>query len=492
MNSKQGKRTMVKAFRIFLIAALLVALVGSTTGVTYASDGAGNALDFDGTDDYVEILDNAALDADLDDSFTIEAWIRTQEVDYNMIFAKHSGGSSGSYYLATYKSGEIQQIQLTVITGTRKDYAVNFSYNDGKWHHVAGVYDGSDLKIYADGAQVGGALSQTGNVNNTDCPVRIGFYDGSPDWFYDGLYDEIRLWDDARTQAEIQANMHKTLAGSESGLVGYWKFDESSGTTADNAQGNAALDGTLKDYIPGNDDGNTPPQWVSSTAPIGDSTAGSQTDIAAMWANNTTASSSGLSIANSTFLKDTGDDIVFGHNNASDTTPNDCPSGVSPRWSRVWYLDKTDVSSNGGNVDITFDFSDAGFGSGPGASNYTLLKRDGTTGIFSGIATSSSISGDRVTFSDVDSTDLGSYFTLGEGTPTAVTLARFTARPVGRDLTGFGNLSGLGTLVALGAVGASLLWQVRRRRASKVLECPESPCLRVLNCQTTPDVIKYH
>jgi hypothetical protein len=245
-NKRQKCAIIIEAFRLFLAAALLTGLVGMT-GVVYASDGAGNALDFDGLDDYVEIPDNAALDANLGNSFTIEAWIRTREDADNMIFAKHSGGSSGSYYFATRSGGVLQ---LTVLTSSgREDHTVSFSYNDDKWHHVAGVYDGEDpeenLKIYVDGAQVGGTTSQTGDVNDTDSeyPVRIGFYDGSTDWFYNGLYDEIRLWDDARTQTEIQANMHKTLTGSESGLVGYWKFDESSGTTATDSKG--SNDGTL-------------------------------------------------------------------------------------------------------------------------------------------------------------------------------------------------------------------------------------------------------
>jgi hypothetical protein len=54
-----------------------------------------------------------------------------------------------------------------------------------------------------------------------------------------------------------------------------------------------------------------------------------------------------------------------------------------------------------------------------------------------------------------------------EGEPTAVTLSDFTARPAGRDLTGFGNLSGLGALAAAGAVAGMLL---RRRCNPKGLE----------------------
>jgi hypothetical protein len=184
---------------------------------------------------------------------------------------------------------------------------------------------------------------------------------------------------------------------------------------------------------------------------------------------STSSSSGGLTIANSTFLNDSGDGIIFGHDNGTDTTDADCPTGVSSRWQRLWQFDVNDAGATGGNVDITFDFSDADIGGTP-SGDYTLLKRSGESGDFSGIATTSSISGDQVTFSDVDTSLLGSYFTLGGGTPTAVTLSDFTARSAGRDLTGFGNLSGLGALAA-GAVAGLLLLRLssgqvgaRRRR----------------------------
>jgi len=43
--------------------------------------------------------------------------------------------------------------------------------------------------------------------------------------------DEVRIWDRALSQSEIEANMCGELIGSEDGLVGYWKFNESTGTT---------------------------------------------------------------------------------------------------------------------------------------------------------------------------------------------------------------------------------------------------------------------
>jgi len=48
-----------------------------------------------------------------------------------------------------------------------------------------------------------------------------------------GLIDEARVWDISRTQAEIRGSMNQTIPGNTPGLVGYWRFDEGSGTYTD-------------------------------------------------------------------------------------------------------------------------------------------------------------------------------------------------------------------------------------------------------------------
>ena len=455
MNSKQQKRTMNKAFCFFLIAALLAALVGSTMGVTYASDGAGNALDFDGTDDYVDI-DAVQYDmAGQQGSFTFSAWVKAANTHIGSkgtILGVNDNDGAGSIKLCLFVGGNGDN-KITIYETTYE--LTGPVIGDNTWHHVAYARNGATGTLYVDGVSQG--THSASEAFESDDLWSIG-----QEWDYDpwrvsdaldGQVDEVRIWKTALDQSTIQDWMYRELTTAhpnKANLVGYWQLNDGSGTTAtDSSPGirgsGSANNGTLQNMDAGD--------WVTSTAPIGDTTVGGQTDIAALWANNTTASSSGLIIANSTFLQDTGDDIVFGHNNGSSTTTDDCPSGVGPRWQRVWYLDKTDVvGTSGGNVNLTFDFGDAGFGESP-SGDYTLLKRSDEISTFSGIATSSTISDDQVIFNNVDSTDLGSYFTLGEGTPTAVTLARFTARSPARDLTGFRNLSGLGALVALGAIG---------------------------------------
>jgi hypothetical protein len=66
----------------------------------------------------------------------------------------------------------------------------------------------------------------------------------------------LRLWRIVRSQAEIMANMHRRLQGNETGLVGYYRLDEKSGSTAHDSspsQNHAALAGAL---------------WVTSDPPL--------------------------------------------------------------------------------------------------------------------------------------------------------------------------------------------------------------------------------
>ena len=159
--------------------------------------------------------------------------------------------------------------------------------------------------------------------------------------------------------------------------------------------------------------------------PMGSLAAGYANDIAAIVTGRLPdpATSSGLSIANNDFLNDTGDCIIFGHNNVVDTTAVDVPTdgdwaaALAPaRWTRAWDFDVHDGGGAGGTVDLTFDFGDAGYaGVTPAgdAGNYRLLKRVGESGQFTDIGAASGYADDTVTFSGVDVTQLGSNFALG-------------------------------------------------------------------------------
>jgi hypothetical protein len=118
------------------------------------------------------------------------------------------------------------------------------------WFHVAATYDGSATRAFVNGADKGALEVGKLATPSNSLFVGVGLLGAS--------IDELRVWNVARTDTEIQSDMHVRLTGSEPGLVGYWRFDEGAGTTArDSSSG--AIPGALVNG----------PTWVPSGAPLG-------------------------------------------------------------------------------------------------------------------------------------------------------------------------------------------------------------------------------
>ncbi len=120
---------------------------------------------------------------------------------------------------------------------------------NGEWHHAAATYNGTTWQLFLDGqleaelvvnepaaaagnqhASIGSALQSNG-AN----PAPVGLFDGA--------IDEVRIWNRALTQAEIQANVNAQLT-SGSGLVARWGLNEGSGNSVFDATANPAT-GTI-------------------------------------------------------------------------------------------------------------------------------------------------------------------------------------------------------------------------------------------------------
>lgn len=93
------------------------------------------------------------------------------------------------------------------------------------WTHVALSFDGSTLTFYFDGVPAGSIPLTLATASSAVVFGQGVFCCSGP---MNGLLDEVRIWNVARTQTEIADNMNTELSGNESGLVGYYKFDDSS------------------------------------------------------------------------------------------------------------------------------------------------------------------------------------------------------------------------------------------------------------------------
>lgn len=96
----------------------------------------------------------------------------------------------------------------------------------GQWQHIAWVFDINAVRLYIDGNLIGRSFA-SGSFRSNDRPFSIGkSLLAGYNFIYGGRADEVSLWNKALTQAEIQDMMANELAGTETDLVVYYKFDQ--------------------------------------------------------------------------------------------------------------------------------------------------------------------------------------------------------------------------------------------------------------------------
>lgn len=178
-------------------------------GATWASSGKfGAALLFDGSNDLVNINDANCLD--LTTGMTIEAWVYPHNlVSFKTLLAKENGTQQPAYsFGANNASGSTaQQRPFAMINtgGTDKLVTGTEKLPLKQWTHIAATYNGFFLRLYVNGnevssTQASGAMPASGSM------LRLG---GSPalGQYFNGLLDEIRIYNRALTKQEIQTDM---------------------------------------------------------------------------------------------------------------------------------------------------------------------------------------------------------------------------------------------------------------------------------------------
>ncbi|MCK4312209.1 MAG: choice-of-anchor D domain-containing protein, partial [Candidatus Cloacimonetes bacterium] len=220
----------------------------------------GTALEFDGTDDYVETTLNDLSGSEI----TIEYWFKGSSTQSAV--RQQSGDD---YIVAGWNDLHI----LSNDGGTGDGIPVGDGAEDGNWHHIAmswkqNTTDG--FVSYLDGNIVGQRTSIDTPIPNINSNVFFGSKYGTGE-FMTGSLEEIRIWNVARDSIQIRENMHLTLSGFETGLVSYWQFNEGSDNTAYDPVGENP--GTLTNM-------DTLNCWIDSTIPFGDGVSNSQTEIA--------------------------------------------------------------------------------------------------------------------------------------------------------------------------------------------------------------------
>jgi hypothetical protein len=215
------------------------------------------ALDFDGVNDYVIIPGNPRLNPRT--AMTFEAWILARSLTSSRF------GIAGLWNLDGTPAGQAQQSYVLEVNNSKLRFRISLDGVESSfpvadpvdlplntWVHVAGTYDGTALRLYRNGTLVQTTFGVNGQLAENTLPMLIGrLFSSSAFRFFDGLIDEVRLWDVALSAAEVQASMAGSLVGDEEHLLAWWSFDEESGDTAfdGTVSGN---DGVLGDGVEAN------------------------------------------------------------------------------------------------------------------------------------------------------------------------------------------------------------------------------------------------
>lgn len=200
-----------------------------------------HALRFLGVNQVVTVPHNVAFNVTT--QFTVEAWINVTAFDKNDMAFVTKGDDLG-----IIRSGNTSKLSFRTKSGNNTDDLISSTtLITGRWYHVAAVYSGATKVLYLDGT-LDASKAYANPVNVNTLPLNFGANAGSGGKYLNGRLDLVRLWSVARSLTQVRVDLDRDLHGNEPGLLGEWRFDEPSGSLAEDSS-TANRDGTLLNMV---------------------------------------------------------------------------------------------------------------------------------------------------------------------------------------------------------------------------------------------------
>ncbi len=185
----------------------------------------GSALALDGTDDFGRVSDRPSLSV-MGDLITIEAWIKHDgESDEDAIILHKRGSNGDGYVMNLVGSGEEVPIRFVHQANEAQGITSNTGIPAHRWTHVAVVSEAGEMRMYVDG-ELDSTVSDDKGIWDNDEPLRLGTNRTEDGRFFSGRIDDVRIWADARSEDAVQTQYARNLVGNESGLRGYFRFND--------------------------------------------------------------------------------------------------------------------------------------------------------------------------------------------------------------------------------------------------------------------------
>ena len=208
-----------------------------------------HSLDLErGSNQKASAPDSASLS--ITSSWSYEAWYKFEShTGTSRLFDKTPSTGLNGYGAYWHTDNKIYPRNANASAADELGFA--FTPTDAVWYHIAITFDdtANECKVYIDGSLV---ATQTYNLAPTDNAVAfvIGGQPENTGQEFDGIVDDVRLWNDVRTATEISDNKNTELVGNEAGLVAYWKLNNNGNDETANANNLTVNTGTFVTDVP--------------------------------------------------------------------------------------------------------------------------------------------------------------------------------------------------------------------------------------------------
>ncbi|MDB5388886.1 MAG: vcbs repeat-containing protein, partial [Planctomycetaceae bacterium] len=189
---------------------------GTLNGATFGPGEVNQAFNFNGGS-YVSVPSSPSLN--VTSSLSIEGWVNLSTNNFNngLVYKGTLGiGSQGAYSLGFFTGGSNQLVFR--LNENSRQVVSSTSFVPSQWYHVAATYDGTTMKVYVNGV-LDGSVAYSASISTNSSPLIIGGYYDSP-YLFHGKIDELSIYNQALTPAEIQGIVTASIAGKALAPVG--------------------------------------------------------------------------------------------------------------------------------------------------------------------------------------------------------------------------------------------------------------------------------
>jgi hypothetical protein len=235
----------------------------ANTGTLYGDNGAGDngtgmdctltskfvtGCDFDGVDDYVRVADSATLSPT---QVTVSVWMKADAYNTDGNYPRIAS-KPGSFSLIMLSDGRLEwDLRTTTPTDTWTSLANALQLN--QWYHLVGTFDGKTATVYINGNRITSQQIVGNSLTDSANPLCIGGESCNGDWTFDGIIDEVRIYNRALSSSEV----HQLYNYAPPPFLHY-PFDENTDTpttitdkSGNGNNGTTAGTMTSADWVPG-------------------------------------------------------------------------------------------------------------------------------------------------------------------------------------------------------------------------------------------------